>query len=72
MSSWPRPGWSAATGAGSSSGGGDRTKPRDRARRALEKVSLAGFAHHRPAGLSGGQRQRVAVARALVIRSLTQ
>jgi hypothetical protein len=36
------------------------------ARRALEEVGLAGFAHHRPDELSGGQRQRVAVARALV------
>ncbi len=39
---------------------------RERARRALEEVGLAGFERHRPDELSGGQRQRVAVARALV------
>jgi putative ABC transport system ATP-binding protein len=39
---------------------------RERARRALEEVGLAGFEKHRPDELSGGQRQRVAVARALV------
>lgn len=33
---------------------------------ALEKVSMAHRAEHRPAQLSGGQQQRVAVARALV------
>ena len=35
-------------------------------RRALEMVSLPGFASRKPAQLSGGQQQRVAVARALV------
>jgi len=39
---------------------------RERARRALDEVGLAGFERHRPDELSGGQRQRVAVARALV------
>ena len=47
-------------------GMGTRAHARDRARRALEEVGLAEFAHHRPDELSGGQRQRVAVARALV------
>ena len=47
-------------------GKGTRAHARDRARRALEEVGLAEFAHHRPDELSGGQRQRVAVARALV------
>jgi len=45
---------------------GTRANARERARRALEEVGLAEFAHHRPDELSGGQRQRVAVARALV------
>ena len=35
-------------------------------RRALDMVSLPGFANRKPAQLSGGQQQRVAVARALV------
>ena len=33
---------------------------------ALERVSLADRAHHRPAQLSGGEQQRVCVARALI------
>ena len=39
---------------------------RERARAALEKVSLGTRMHHEPNELSGGQRQRVAIARALV------
>jgi putative ABC transport system ATP-binding protein len=49
-----------------STGRGSRAKAKGRARRALDEVGLADFAHHRPDELSGGQRQRVAVARALV------
>lgn len=41
---------------------------RDRAMKALEHVSLADRAGHKPNELSGGQRQRVAIARALVTR----
>ena len=39
---------------------------RDRSMSALETVSLAQWAKHRPAELSGGQRQRVTIARSLV------
>ena len=39
---------------------------RERVRRALELVRLAGLEGRRPAQLSGGQQQRVAIARALV------
>lgn len=47
--------------------GGVRPKEaRERALVALETVSLAKWATHRPAELSGGQRQRVTIARALV------
>ena len=38
---------------------------RERARRLLEEVGLAGRLVHRPGALSGGEQQRVAVARAL-------
>jgi putative ABC transport system ATP-binding protein len=41
---------------------------RERAMQALEHVSLADRAGHKPNELSGGQRQRVAIARALVTR----
>ncbi|MCH7614019.1 MAG: ABC transporter ATP-binding protein [Candidatus Marinimicrobia bacterium] len=38
----------------------------EKAKIALEKVSLLDRMHHKPNELSGGQRQRVAIARALV------
>jgi putative ABC transport system ATP-binding protein len=38
----------------------------EKAKKALERVDLAGRMHHKPNELSGGQRQRVAIARALV------
>ncbi len=43
-----------------------RSERRTRVEAALELVSLADRAHHRPPELSGGQEQRVAIARAIV------
>ena len=45
--------------------GTDEGEARTRAAQLLDRVGLAGRAHHRPAHLSGGEQQRTAVARAL-------
>jgi putative ABC transport system ATP-binding protein len=45
-----------------------RAERRERALAALERVSLAQRAGHRPGEVSGGERQRAAIARALVNR----
>ena len=44
----------------------DAEQRRERVRRALQLVRLAGLEDRRPSELSGGQQQRVAIARALV------
>jgi putative ABC transport system ATP-binding protein len=46
--------------------GTPRAQRIEMAKRALERVDLAGRMTHKPNELSGGQRQRVAIARALV------
>jgi lipoprotein-releasing system ATP-binding protein len=45
--------------------GSDDAQARQRAHGLLDRMGLAGRAHHRPAQLSGGEQQRTAVARAL-------
>ena len=44
-----------------------KTKRREMARKALDRMRLGAFERRRPEELSGGQRQRVALARAIVV-----
>jgi NitT/TauT family transport system ATP-binding protein len=46
-----------------------RAEREPRARKSLEAVGLAAFAHHYPGQLSGGMRQRAALARALSLET---
>jgi putative ABC transport system ATP-binding protein len=49
-------------------GGVKPSLARKRAQEAIEMVSVADWARHRPAEMSGGQRQRFTIARALATR----
>jgi putative ABC transport system ATP-binding protein len=46
--------------------GVDTKERKERVKKILADVDMAGFAHRRPPQLSGGQQQRVAIARAMV------